>query len=310
VKKRGVFEVNVSSVRHLTGGYCHVSLELPKGFPEPSPGQFVMIKTLLKYPLLGRPISVHDYRRGRRGACLDLLLRVTGEGTAAVASLRKGDRALIWGPQGQGFEPDLSGPQVLVAGGRGVAPLFLLARRLSEAAGRGGRKGFELYYGAASSDEIHYAGEFRDLGFKVHMATVDGSRGFKGTVTALLQAGLGVREPPPPARPGRKKRRGAEQLAIFADQDGEETEEPPEAPPEKHAAPPVFYACGPDPMLEAVHRISAAAGGKCQVSLESRMACGAGVCLGCARVLAGGDQIHVCDDGPVFDSARVFGGAK
>ncbi len=64
----------------------------------------------------------------------------------------------------------------------------------------------------------------------------------------------------------------------------------------------VVYACGPEPMLAGVARISADRGLACQVSIESVMACGMGACLGCNVDATGGGYHHVCIDGPVFDA--------
>ncbi len=79
----------------------------------------------------------------------------------------------------------------------------------------------------------------------------------------------------------------------------------------------VVYACGPLAMLKAVARIADKAGVKCLVSLERAMACGIGVCLGCAvltrdhkgeaggRASGSGEFKMVCSDGPVFDSSEI-----
>ena len=71
----------------------------------------------------------------------------------------------------------------------------------------------------------------------------------------------------------------------------------------------VIYACGPMPMLKAVAALAKEKGVECQVSLEERMACGMGACLGCACALYDekGEQHygHVCKDGPVFPAERV-----
>lgn len=68
-------------------------------------------------------------------------------------------------------------------------------------------------------------------------------------------------------------------------------------------------ACGPAPMLKAVTALAQRRGVPCYVSLEERMACGIGACLGCAVALRGEDGVeyfgHVCKDGPVFESRRV-----
>ena len=64
-------------------------------------------------------------------------------------------------------------------------------------------------------------------------------------------------------------------------------------------------ACGPKPMLKNVAAVAAEFGVPCQVSMEERMACGVGACLGCAIQMADGTMQHVCKDGPVFDAGEV-----
>lgn len=64
-------------------------------------------------------------------------------------------------------------------------------------------------------------------------------------------------------------------------------------------------ACGPKPMLKNAAAVAAGFGVPCQVSMEERMACGVGACLGCAIQMADGTMQHVCKDGPVFDAGEV-----
>lgn len=69
-----------------------------------------------------------------------------------------------------------------------------------------------------------------------------------------------------------------------------------------------IYACGPLPMLKAVQELAKVKNIPCQLSLEERMGCGIGVCLGCAVKVSAGEQTvytHVCKAGPVFDSKVV-----
>lgn len=73
--------------------------------------------------------------------------------------------------------------------------------------------------------------------------------------------------------------------------------------------PDMIMACGPLPMLRAVQRLALAAGIPCQLSLEERMGCGVGACLGCsvkARTAEGVTYARVCRDGPVFDAKEVL----
>ncbi len=77
----------------------------------------------------------------------------------------------------------------------------------------------------------------------------------------------------------------------------------------KDENPDIIYACGPTPMLKAVAKFAEEKGIECQISLEERMACGIGACLGCAVKLKDEDgneyNGHVCKDGPVFDYRKV-----
>lgn len=77
----------------------------------------------------------------------------------------------------------------------------------------------------------------------------------------------------------------------------------------KDESPDIIYACGPTPMLKAVAKFAEEKGIECQISLEERMACGIGACLGCAVKLKNenGEEYngHVCKDGPVFDYKKV-----
>ncbi len=77
----------------------------------------------------------------------------------------------------------------------------------------------------------------------------------------------------------------------------------------KDCNPDIIYACGPTPMLKAVKTFAEENNIKCEISLEERMACGIGACLGCAckALDENGEEYmaHVCKDGPVFSSERV-----
>jgi dihydroorotate dehydrogenase electron transfer subunit len=69
------------------------------------------------------------------------------------------------------------------------------------------------------------------------------------------------------------------------------------------------YTCGPDGMLAAVAKVSAAATVPCQVALEAPMACGMGTCKGCAVMGTDGTYKYVCYEGPVFQAEEIYGGA-
>ena len=91
-------------------------------------GQFYMLRAWDKYPVLSRPISVYD----SDGKTVSFLYKVVGQGTELFKELEAGDSITLDGPHGNGY-PDAEGKIALVGGGVGVAPLYLLAKRLKEA---------------------------------------------------------------------------------------------------------------------------------------------------------------------------------
>lgn len=108
--------------------------------------------------------------------------------------------------------------------------------------------------------------QFRRNGAQTHIATEDGSAGTRGRVTDLLSSFLFQRD--------------ADKKSIL-------------------------YACGPRPMLAAVAALASERSLPCYVSMEERMACGLGVCMGCSVGVEGGGYRRVCREGPVFDSRDI-----
>ncbi|MDD7532400.1 MAG: dihydroorotate dehydrogenase electron transfer subunit, partial [Candidatus Cryptobacteroides sp.] len=157
-------------------------MELSGCSEEQRPGQFVNIE--LDGLFLRRPISVCDWKDG----VLTLLYKLVGKGTALMATLQPGARLDVLCSLGNGFDidiPALTRPDVpaftrplLVGGGIGTAPLYLLARRLKE---RGVSPTVILGFNTAS--EIIYEKEFKALGLRTLVTTVDGSYGTPGFVT-------------------------------------------------------------------------------------------------------------------------------
>lgn len=161
------------------------------------PGQFVMLRLPGRTdPLLGRPFALYDTVPDDDGQPrdVDIVHLVVGKMTGLMASLRPGDEVEVWGPLGNGF-PDLSGVDHvgLVAGGIGQTPFLAHVRDLLGTRGFGGQPArracqrVSLYYGVRSADLTAGVADFQAAGATVHLATDDGSAGFKGLVTHLLQ---------------------------------------------------------------------------------------------------------------------------
>ncbi len=146
------------------------------------PGQFVMIKTAGgPVPLLRRPLSIHDAGPGG----IELFFKVAGRGTALLAGMRPGDPLDIVGPLGKGFSipAAVAGRSVFcVGGGRGIAPLYFLARELAAAGAR-----VTVFYGGRTVSDIPLEDKFAQAGWEVQCSTDDGSRGFAGLVTGLVE---------------------------------------------------------------------------------------------------------------------------
>jgi dihydroorotate dehydrogenase electron transfer subunit len=238
------------------------------------PGQFLMLRLGDGHdPLLGRPYALYDTVPDASGrpADLDLVYLVVGKQTGLLSRLKAGDLVEAWGPLGNGFaELAGVGHVGLVAGGIGQTPFLAYTRQLLGERGYGGRPArravqrVSLYYGVRSADLAAGVDDFRQAGATVHLASDDGSVGFHGFVTHLLEQG---------ERPDH------------------------------------LVGCGPEPMLHALADLARRWQVPCQLSLESPMACGLGICFSCVtrvRTPAGWDYRRVCVDGPVFDAADLI----
>ena len=141
-----------------------------------APGQFVQIR--LDGFFLRRPISVCD----AQGDVLTLIYKVVGRGTEAMSALAPGKQLDLLTGLGNGYDLSLCGDApLLIGGGAGVPPMYLLAKRLIA---EGKRVTAILGFNTAS--EVFYEAEFRALGAEVIVATADGSYGTKGFVTDAM----------------------------------------------------------------------------------------------------------------------------
>ncbi|MDO4420201.1 MAG: dihydroorotate dehydrogenase electron transfer subunit [Ruminococcus sp.] len=141
------------------------------------PGQFINIKLDGFY--LRRPISVCD----KVDDTLTIIYKVVGEGTEYMATLSEGAELDVLIGLGNGFDVNASGDTaLLLGGGVGVPPLYMLCKKLIEA----GKK-VTVCLGFNTADEVFYENEFKALGALVRVATVDGSYGTKGFVTNLFE---------------------------------------------------------------------------------------------------------------------------
>jgi len=287
--------VHVCGVEHLNAAYFVLTVDLGDSLPEVHAGQFFQIRRPdITFPILRKPISIYNLE----GSYLSFMIKVLGKGTELLSNLRSGNRLDILGPLGTGFPIVQNRKAVLVSGGIGYPPLWLLKKELMKAQNQ-----FYWLHGGQSRHDIFPADE---------IWTDDGSFGHKGFVTEGLKQHLALHKPD------------------------------------------IIYACGPKPMLKACHTLASKQRIPLYVSLEEYMACGIGVCHGCAvavidqqrplsqvsvipeqaepvltslpvipvaeeSLLAGANEAtgtqpvlgsitykNVCKDGPVFNSSEII----
>ncbi|PNU20949.1 dihydroorotate dehydrogenase electron transfer subunit [Geothermobacter hydrogeniphilus] len=265
------FKTRILANQEISPGYWRMRIQAPGAVADCRAGQFLMFRVQLSLlPLLRRPFGI--FRTGFQPSDVDglppveyleILYKVVGQGTAMMSELHHGDRVEILGPLGRGFDGGEPGRRkILVGGGIGLVPLYMLAEQLV-----GGNE-VRLLMGGRTRDDIIVVTEFERLGVQTYVSTEDGSLGDRGLVTAVLQ----------------------QQLDTDPDAD--------------------VFACGPLPMLEAVHDICRQRQVPLQVSLEALMACGVGACLGCVVKGVGHSEtsprfLCTCKEGPVFRAEQL-----
>lgn len=198
-----------------------------------------------------------------------ILIKVVGEGTRRMAVASRGEPFFLLAPLGRPWAPAPRDRRpVLVAGGVGVAPLLFLARELAarDSAARESAARPLVLYGGRTANDLPLCEELEAVA-EVRVATEDGSRGAAGRVTVLLDAAL------------EEARVSGALLKV--------------------------YTCGPHRMMAAVAATSEARGVPCEVSLETPMGCGYGVCLGCPVPRASGGFLYACTEGPCIDAAAI-----
>lgn len=246
------------------------------------PGQFIMLKiTGRDDPLIGRPLAVFDITpdENQVPTDLDAVYLVKGNLTTRLVNVAAGQHLDVWGPLGNGFLPQPTRHLVMVAGGIGQTPFVTLAREYLGLANYGREcpqaESVTLCYGARNADLLAGVDSFESIsGLDIKLCTDDGSRGHHGLVTEVLEQVL------------------ADDKQIHGSNDGVRV-----------------VCCGPEPMMEAVAGVSRQWQVPCQVSLETPMACGIGICFTCVTKViqedGAWDYKRTCVEGPVFDADKI-----
>ncbi len=170
----------VISNEQLCPQFWRLVFDAPELVREVKPGQFVHIRTSPNglEPFFRRPFSVY---RALKHA--EIFYEAVGPGTSILSGKKKGDTIDVLGPLGTPFvlPPEGIKQVVMVAGGIGVAPMLILSDILKKK-----KCELVLLYGGRTRGHVYPMQEFKDNGVKVHIATDDGSLGFKGRVSGLF----------------------------------------------------------------------------------------------------------------------------
>jgi dihydroorotate dehydrogenase electron transfer subunit len=248
-----------------------MKVKVASSFENPMPGQFVMIRIAgLNDPFLSRPISIYSFSRGRNYCLLELLYRVVGKGTQILAGLIEGSQVEIHGPLGNGFEIQTVKKNIVFIAG-GIG-IAPLSLLIESLCRRADCSLSEMtvYLGFQGASAVVGLDKLKRLCRNIAVCTDDGTLGTKGFVTQIFQKDM--------------KKFSSDNTSI--------------------------YVCGPKEMLKSLAKILNKSKFNCQVSLEERMACGTGACMGCAVAVKDekGAFVYkrVCADGPVFNLADII----
>ena len=242
------------------------------------PGQFVMLRLAdCNDPLLGRPLALYDVAPDAAGNphFVNIVYLVVGKMTRLLSEFQAGARLEAWGPLGNGFPPTPADHLVMVAGGIGQTPFLALARE---------------YLGLRA-----YGDPSRQVPKAERVTLCYGARSaeYLAGIEDFRHAGVEV------------------QLSTDDGSLGHHGLVTELIAPAVQALPlPCrIVCCGPEAMMEATAKIAQDLAVPCQVSLESPMACGIGICFSCVKKIrdpAGGwDYRRTCVEGPVFEGGDV-----
>ena len=255
------------------------------------PGQFLMLRLAdVNDPLIGRPLALYDTVAGENGQpeFVDVVYLVKGKLTSCLWQMQPGQRVEVWGPLGNGFlslsdasqkrAPVPTEHLILVAGGIGQTPFLALAQE--------------------TLHKKRYGDPPRDVPRALHVTLCYGARtaGYLAGIEDFQQLGVDVRISTDDGTRGHHGLVTDLLLQVLS---------------EHHGRPHVI-CCGPEPMMAAVAKIALAAHVPCQVSLETPMACGVGICFTCVAKIRQPDGTwdykRTCVEGPVFDATAVVWG--
>lgn len=293
-------DTHLESIVPMARDTFRIRMEAPEIAARVVPGQFVMIRlTGRDAPLIGRALAVWDVIDDSNGTprAIDLVFVRKGAMTKPLADAPIGTRVSLWGPLGNGFSTAPCDVLIMAAGGVGQTPMLMVAK---EALGQrafgcsgdnadlptlmrqnGWAKDVKVVYGARSADLLAGVDEFRQTKIDVQLCSDDGSVGTKQRVPDRL-------------------------FDLIDSISGDQVPEDQRVPLDRIRV----VTCGPEIMMQKVAEGCLQRGIACQVSMETPMACGIGICFSCVAMVRPGegepwDYKRTCVEGPIFDAGQI-----
>lgn len=240
------------------------------------PGQFLMLRLAgVNDPLIGRPLALYNVIANQEGEphAVDVVYLVKGKFTSRLVTARPGERLTIWGPLGNGFSAAPVEHLIMVAGGIGQTPFLVLAQEFL--------------------GQRRFGGRTVTPAKKVTLCYGARTAALLAGVEDFERAGVDVRIATDDGSRGHHGLVTQLLQQVLAEA------------PLSHR----IVVCGPEPMMAAVAKIAEDHRSACQVSLETPMACGIGICFTCVAKVrdaeGGWDYKRTCVEGPVFEASSI-----
>ena len=255
-----------------------LTLNSPEFASRTLPGQFFMVRIAGRSdPLIGRALAMYDRHLGRDGQpeAISVVYMVKGKFTQALSHCVAGDQVELWGPLGNGFSTEPTDHLILVAGGVGQTPMLTLA---SAALGKSKFGAPSKSNGYAKRVTLCYGARTKDY--------LAGLSDFETTCSEVIIA----------TDDGSFGHHGrvTELLQSLLNHSRANCR---------------IACCGPEPMMEAVSKLALDYSVPCEVSLETPMACGIGICFTCVAKVKQADNEwdyqRTCIEGPIFDARTI-----
>ncbi|MBA2115970.1 dihydroorotate dehydrogenase electron transfer subunit [Bremerella alba] len=262
----------------LAARVYRVRFEAPEIAAKIRPGQFVMVRIADCFdPLLGRAFALYDVVAGEDGKpkYVDVVYQVHGKLTSRLQKLEPGQKLEVWGPLGNGFTIPETDHLILVAGGIGQTPFLAVAKQVLGQQSYGTET-----FNVSKPKKVTLCYGARSV------SDLAGLDDFKATGMELKIC----------TEDGSAGHHGL--VTVLLEQALAE-----------EAGPAHVLCCGPEKMMEAVSALTTGRKIPCQVSLETPMACGIGICFTCVAPVCqedgSWDYKRTCVEGPIFEASDI-----